>query len=162
MFGVHAQRAPKRLEGLLSALAQTAAPSRPTTTAAEAEHQGGNRDGPSSMFALRPDEVAQFWADGFYHRPAMFTAAEATALAATAKADPLLMERSHEQRNEEGVIAMSAMNWVGTNWVGAVARCGRVVDSVEAIFGGAEIYHYHSKARPPPPPPWPCCMTLDR
>ena len=97
-----------------------------------------------SLHALRPEEVARFWVDGFVHRKALFTPEEAAALAATAKADELLMASSHQQTNEEGVIAMCAMNVAGRNWVGAVARCGRIVDSVELLFG-KEMYHYHSK-----------------
>ena len=63
----------------------------------------------------------------------------------SAKSDRELDKRSyHSDDGEGGLVRLSLWNHPGNSIYGMVARCNRIVNSMEKLLDG-EVYHYHSK-----------------
>lgn len=91
------------------------------------------------------DDLAGYRADGFVFRRGLFTGEEICRLGETARADHALDAAASARDDGEGnKVRLSLWNHPGEGIYGMVARCRRVVDSVEQLVGG-EVYHYHSK-----------------
>src|SRR4030095_2539284 len=66
-------------------------------------------------------------------------------LLTTAKADHTMLNHGFGVADTKGKVSkLSLWNHPGEDIYGMIARCRRVVDSVEQLLGG-EVYHYHSK-----------------
>jgi hypothetical protein len=92
-----------------------------------------------------PDDLARYAADGFLIVRGLFSAEEIRLLGDTARADHDLDEAAVARDDGEGnKVRLSLWNHPGDGIYGMVARCRRIVDSVEQLIGG-EVYHYHSK-----------------
>ena len=92
-----------------------------------------------------PKDVERYHADGFLIRRDLFSAEEIERLGSTARADHALDQAAVARDDGEGnKVRLSLWNHPGEGIYGMVARCHRVVDSVEQLIGG-EVYHYHSK-----------------
>ena len=92
-----------------------------------------------------PEDVERYHADGFLIRRGLFSADEIERLGSTARADHALDQAAVARDDGEGnKVRLSLWNHPGEGIYGMVARCHRVVDSVEQLIGG-EVYHYHSK-----------------
>lgn len=91
------------------------------------------------------DERAGYHADGFLIRRSLFSLEEIRLLGEAARADHALDQAAVARDDGEGnKVRLSLWNHPGDGIYGRVARCRRVVDSVEQLIGG-EVYHYHSK-----------------
>lgn len=92
-----------------------------------------------------PDEIAAYHADGFLIRRNLFSSEEIRLLGEAARTDHALDQAAVARDDGEGnKVRLSLWNHPGDGIYGRVARCRRVVDSVEQLIGG-EVYHYHSK-----------------
>ncbi len=92
-----------------------------------------------------PDEIASYHTDGFIIKRGLFTPEEIHLLGDAARADHALDQAAVARDDGEGnKVRLSLWNHPGDGIYGRVARCRRVVDSVEQLIGG-EVYHYHSK-----------------
>ena len=98
-----------------------------------------------SASPLSTEELATYELDGFVLRRAMFDREEIELLRRAAKEDKALDDHAFGKADGEGGrVRLSLWNHPGEGIYGMVARCRRIVDSMEAILGG-EVYHYHSK-----------------
>lgn len=92
-----------------------------------------------------PDDLARYAADGFLIVRGLFSAEEIRLLGDTARSDHALDQAAVARDDGEGNrVRLSLWNHPGDGIYGLVARCRRIVDSVEQLIGG-EVYHYHSK-----------------
>ncbi|MEX2580327.1 MAG: phytanoyl-CoA dioxygenase family protein [Verrucomicrobiales bacterium] len=90
-------------------------------------------------------DIARYHEDGFAFRRGAFTLEEVGLLAETARNDRAMDRAAAARDDGEGnEVRLSLWNHPGDGVYGMVARCRRVVDSVEQLIGG-EVYHYHSK-----------------
>jgi len=97
------------------------------------------------MPMLNDEQVAAYYRDGFVLVKDMFDAEETDLLARTAKEDRELDRHSCDRDDGEGgSVRLSLWNHPGNGIYGMVARCSRIVDSMEKLLAG-EVYHYHSK-----------------
>lgn len=91
------------------------------------------------------EELARYREDGFVIKRALFSAGEIALLGVTARGDHALDQAAVARDDGSGnKVRLSLWNHPGDGVYGMVARCRRVVDSVEQLIGG-EVYHYHSK-----------------
>jgi len=91
------------------------------------------------------DELARYHRDGYLIKRGLFSAEEVGLLGETARADHALDHAAVARDDGQGnKVRLSLWNHPGDGIYGMVARCRRVVDSVEQLIGG-EVYHYHSK-----------------
>ena len=91
------------------------------------------------------DELARYREDGYLVRRGLFTAEEIGILGGTARGDHAIDQASTALDDGGGnKVRLSLWNHPGDGIYGMVARCRRMVDSVEQLIGG-EVYHYHSK-----------------
>jgi len=106
-----------------------------------------------SALSLTPSELEEYHREGYVIRRGLF-AKEAAAVLAAAKNDSVVLDKAHGRLDSDGFVSkLSLWNICGVNIYGALARSARVVDSVEALLGGAshggdeneEAYHYHTK-----------------
>ena len=94
------------------------------------------------LSAVQVDLVNQ---DGYVLVKQMFDSEEVNLLRRTAKSDRELDKRSyHSDDGEGGLARLSLWNHPGNSIYGMVARCNRIVNSMEKLLDG-EVYHYHSK-----------------
>nr|MDQ3001139.1 phytanoyl-CoA dioxygenase family protein [Fibrobacterota bacterium] len=94
---------------------------------------------------LTDEQLQDFWSDGFVVVKGCFDAEEIGGLRDSARSDRELDAHSSGRADGEGgTVRLSVWNHPGEGIYGAVARCRRIVDSMEKILGG-EVYHYHSK-----------------
>ncbi|EEF57044.1 Phytanoyl-CoA dioxygenase [Pedosphaera parvula Ellin514] len=94
---------------------------------------------------LSDAQVAAFERDGYILVTSLFDEAEADILRKTAKADAAFQKNTYDLKDGEGGATKLALwNKAGENVYGTVARCPRIVDSMEQLLGD-EVYHYHSK-----------------
>ena len=94
---------------------------------------------------LTDADVAQYHADGYFIAREFFDADEIDLVRRAAKEDRELDKHSFGRADGEGgTVRLSLWNHPGNGVYGMVARCERMVRSVEKILGG-EAYHYHSK-----------------
>lgn len=98
-----------------------------------------------SMPVLTDQQVSDYHRDGFVVVPKLLDDEEIGLLGRAAREDRELDRRSQGREDGEGgSVRMSLWNQPGNGIYGMVARCERVVDSMEKILEG-EVYHYHSK-----------------
>jgi ectoine hydroxylase-related dioxygenase (phytanoyl-CoA dioxygenase family) len=94
---------------------------------------------------LSDAQVAAFERDGYVLVSSLFDEEEADILRKTAKADAAFEKNAYDLKDGEGGATKLALwNKAGENVYGTVARCPRIVDSMEQLLGD-EVYHYHSK-----------------
>lgn len=92
-----------------------------------------------------PKDVERYHSEGFLIQRGLFSSEEIARLGSTARADHVLDRAAVARDDGEGnKVRLSLWNHPGEGIYGMVARCRRVVDSVEQLIGG-EVYHYHSK-----------------
>lgn len=97
------------------------------------------------MPALTDEQVAIYHREGYVIVRQMFDQEEIDLLSRSARTDHELDRRSFGRADGEGgMVRLSLWNHPGDGIYGMVARCRRIVDSMEHILGG-EVYHYHSK-----------------
>ncbi len=97
----------------------------------------------SGLFS--PDDLARYAADGYLIVRGLFSEEEIRLLGDTAHADHALDRAAVARDDGEGnQVRLSLWNHPGDGIYGMIARCRRLVDSVEQLLGG-EVYHYHSK-----------------
>ena len=94
---------------------------------------------------LTHEQAAAFHEDGFVILRRFFDTEEMSLLLRTAKADQVLRRKEIGLKDSAGRQSkLSLWNHPGDDLYGTIARCERVVNSVEQLLGG-EVYHYHSK-----------------
>jgi ectoine hydroxylase-related dioxygenase (phytanoyl-CoA dioxygenase family) len=94
---------------------------------------------------LTPEQVATFDRDGFLLWPGFLKERETAFLQQAARADERLQQSGMDVKDSQGRRTnLSLWNHPGDDIYGALARCERVVNSVEQLLGD-EVYHYHSK-----------------
>jgi len=98
-----------------------------------------------SKTILSEAQVSAFHADGYLIVRGLFDAEEAEILRKGAKADAAFQKHSYQVDDGKGAaIKLALWNKLGENLYGYIARCPRIVDSMEQLLGD-EVYHYHSK-----------------
>lgn len=94
---------------------------------------------------LSDQQIAQFHRDGYLILRGLFDAEEMHILRTAAKTDAALKANAYEVADGQGTaVKLALWNKAGENIYGMVARCPRIVDTMEALLGD-EVYHYHSK-----------------
>ena len=87
----------------------------------------------------------EFQRDGYVIVRSLLDREEAEILRKTAKADAAFKKHAYDLKDGEGGTAKLVLwNKAGEDLYGTVARCHRMVDSMEQLLGD-EVYHYHSK-----------------
>lgn len=95
--------------------------------------------------SLTADELAAFARDGYVLRRNLFAADEIEMLSDAIRNDPAIAKATYVRPDSKGASTELALwNHPANDVFGAVARCRRVVDSMEKVLGG-EVYHWHSK-----------------
>lgn len=90
-------------------------------------------------------QLSAYDSDGYLFRRGLFDEEEVGLLRESAKADRALDEHAMARRDGEGgTVRLSLWNHPGEGIYGMVARCRRIVDTVEQLLDD-EAYHYHSK-----------------
>jgi len=98
-----------------------------------------------SSRALTAQQRSDYHRDGYVLVRGMFSAEEMKLVMSAAKDDTVIAKQATGRNDAQGGVSkLSLMNHPGNNIYGAIARCARVVDSVETLLEG-EAYHYHSK-----------------
>ncbi len=91
------------------------------------------------------NQISQFHADGYVHAKSFFDAEEIDLLRRSAKEDRTLDNKSYgKEDGEGGTVRLSLWNHPGQGIYGTIARCEKLVHSVQALLDD-EPYHYHSK-----------------
>ena len=94
---------------------------------------------------LSADQVAAFQRDGYLLVPCLLDDEETGLLQTAARGDQALRQHAMKIADAQGRRTnLSLWNHPGDDIYGMVARCERVVGSMEQLLGG-EVYHYHSK-----------------
>jgi ectoine hydroxylase len=103
------------------------------------------RSGAVAAGSVSTDDVRRFHDDGFLVRRGFFDADEVRYLERAYEEDPAIQRRTVRLADGEGGQTEIALwNDPGEDVFGAVARCARMVDTLEELLGD-EVYHYHSK-----------------
>ncbi len=101
--------------------------------------------GAAPDLSLTADELAVFARDGYVLRRNLFAADEVALLSDAIRNDPAIAKNTYARADSKGAATELALwNHPADDVFGAVARCRRVVDSMEKALGG-EVYHWHSK-----------------
>ena len=94
---------------------------------------------------ITDEQQLLFQRDGYYFARGLFDAEEIELLSRSAKQDHELDQHAFgKDDGEGGRVRLSLWNHPGDGIYGMVARCRRIVDSMEQLLSG-EVYHYHSK-----------------
>ncbi|MFP6665702.1 MAG: phytanoyl-CoA dioxygenase family protein [Pirellulales bacterium] len=94
---------------------------------------------------LTENQVEQFQRDGYLIVPKLLDDAEASLLKEAAVADARMQQAGMDIKDTSGRRTnLSLWNHAGDDIYGVVARCHRIVNSMEQLLGD-EVYHYHSK-----------------
>jgi ectoine hydroxylase len=94
---------------------------------------------------LTAEQVAQFHRDGFLHLAGFLNPRETDFLQQAARHDERLQGSGMDVKDTQGRRTnLSLWNHPGNDIYGTIARCERVVNSVEQLLDD-EVYHYHSK-----------------
>jgi ectoine hydroxylase len=94
---------------------------------------------------LSPEQVAQFHRDGYLLVPRFLDRQETKYLLEASRKDEQMQRSGMDVKDAQGRRTnLSLWNHPGNDIYGTIARCERVVNSVEQILGD-EVYHYHSK-----------------
>ncbi len=98
-----------------------------------------------NAYRVGEEDLRKYHEDGFFIVRSLFDAEEMELLRNAVAIDKDLAEAAYEVSDNQGARAKIAI-WQGTgdDLYGLVARCRRVVDTMEALLGG-EVYHWHSK-----------------
>lgn len=100
---------------------------------------------PERTGALSEEQIAKYHRDGYVIRRGLFSAEEVKLVGDTARNDHAMDNAATALDDGEGnKVRLSLWNHPGEGVYGMMARCRRMVDSVEDLLGG-EVYHYHSK-----------------
>ena len=92
-----------------------------------------------------PGELSAYQRDGYIFKRGLFSVEETDLLRTAAKSDKAMDAAATALDDGAGNrVRLSLWNHPGDGIYGMVARCLRVVDSVEQLIGN-EVYHYHSK-----------------
>ncbi|MCW8129540.1 MAG: phytanoyl-CoA dioxygenase family protein [Planctomycetota bacterium] len=98
-----------------------------------------------SLFKLTQELAQQFQRDGYIVVPGLFDTEEMDALLKTAKADRQLEQSAYGRKDASGAVSKLALwNEPGDDLYGTIARCERIVNTMETLLGD-EVYHWHSK-----------------
>lgn len=101
--------------------------------------------GAAPDLSLTADELAAFARDGYVLRRGLFASDEIGMLSDAIRNDPAIAKATYVRPDSQGASTELALwNHPANDVFGAVARCRRVVDSMEKVLGG-EVYHWHSK-----------------
>lgn len=96
-------------------------------------------------FKLTQSLEAQFQRDGYIVVPELFNKQEMDLLLKTAKADRELEKNAYGRKDASGAVSKLALwNEPGDDLYGTIARCERIVSTMETLLGD-EVYHWHSK-----------------
>ncbi len=94
---------------------------------------------------MSSEELAGFQADGFCIVRGMYDAAEVDLLRRAMEEDPDVSGHLIDRLDAQGSATRIALwNRAGDSVYGMAARCARMVDTMEALLGGA-VYHFQSK-----------------
>ena len=94
---------------------------------------------------LTDAQVTAFDCDGYIIVRQLFDAEETEILRQAAKTDQAFQKNAFDRKDGEGGVSKLVLwNKAGEDVYGAVARCPRIVDTMEQLLGD-EVYHYHSK-----------------
>src|SRR5436305_1607269 len=94
---------------------------------------------------LSPKQIAAYHRDGYVIVRKFFDREEIGLLSRAAHDDRLLDQKSFSRDDGTGAkVRLSLWNHPGDGIYGMIARCHKLVDSVEQLLGD-EAYHYHSK-----------------
>lgn len=94
---------------------------------------------------LSAEQIAAFHRDGFLFVEGFLDEEETQQLQLTCRADSLLQQHAMDVRDKAGRRTnLSLWNHPGDDIYGCIARCEKMVDSVEQLLED-EVYHYHSK-----------------
>ena len=95
--------------------------------------------------ALKKPEIGAFHRDGYVVRKGLFDRDEVAAMNDVINRDPAIREATYARKDSSGASTELALWYtLGDDIFGAAARSERVVDSIEAVLGGAACF-YHSK-----------------
>jgi ectoine hydroxylase len=98
-----------------------------------------------SSFALSSEQLEQYRRAGYVIAEGLFDEEEVNLLRRIARADQQLAAEVRRRRDATGTaVDLTVRNELGDDIYSAVARCRRVVDTMERLLGG-EVYHYHHK-----------------
>ncbi len=94
---------------------------------------------------LNQKQIKAYNRDGFVLINKLFDQEEISLLSRSAKQDREIERSSKGRMDMQGSeVRLSLWNHPGDTIYGMVARCHRIVNSMEMLLGG-EVYHYHSK-----------------
>jgi ectoine hydroxylase len=94
---------------------------------------------------LTDEQVARFHQDGYLFVEDFLDEEETAVLQQACRADSLMQRHAMDVRDAAGRRTnLSLWNHPGDDIYGMIARCERMVNSVEQLLGD-EVYHYHSK-----------------
>jgi hypothetical protein len=97
------------------------------------------------MPALSHQQINSFDNDGYLPVRALFDKEEAAVLNRAAKEDAAFKQNAYDLKDIEGGVAKLVLwNKAGEDLWGSIARCARLVDTMEQLLRD-EVYHYHSK-----------------
>ena len=96
-----------------------------------------------SAALVTPAAAARWEADGFLIVRSLLTYEEAGLLSSVARADPELAAKAHPVK-QIGHLGRHTVADPGDMY-GAVARCGRVVNTVQQLLGRQPVAQYHHK-----------------
>jgi hypothetical protein len=98
-----------------------------------------------SDMSLTEAEVESYRRDGYVLRRGLFAPDEVALISDAIRTDPAIAANTYARKDSKGASTELALwNHPGDDVFGAVARCARIVDSMEKLLGG-EVYHWHSK-----------------
>jgi ectoine hydroxylase len=94
---------------------------------------------------LSDEQRDRYRRDGYLIAEGLFDAEEVDLLRKIAKADRRLSAEVRRRRDATGTaVDLTVRNELGDDIYSAVARCRRVVDTIQRLLEG-EVYHYHHK-----------------
>jgi ectoine hydroxylase len=94
---------------------------------------------------LSAEQIRQFHQDGYLFVESFLDPEETSLLQATCRGDSLIQKNAMDVRDSAGRRTnLSLWNHPGDDIYGMIARCEKMVDSVEQLLE-CEVYHYHSK-----------------
>jgi ectoine hydroxylase-related dioxygenase (phytanoyl-CoA dioxygenase family) len=96
-------------------------------------------------YPLTVEQITDFHRDGYLFVEQFLDAEETRLLQETCRADSLLQQHAMDVRDSAGRRTnLSLWNHPGDDIYGSIARCEKMVNSVEQLLED-EVYHYHSK-----------------
>ena len=98
-----------------------------------------------SQYALNPQQVNQFHANGYVVSPRLFNTDEMQLINNVVRTDPAIAAATYDRKDQSGAATELAL-WheLGDDVFAAIARSGRIIDSLEAIFNH-DMCFFHAK-----------------